>query len=53
MCSKLGLERSKKTITFCFDSREQEVDMRDIVVLLPVVQDDLPVGELQDSVEQL
>jgi hypothetical protein len=49
----LGLERAKKLITFCFNSRAQEVDMRDFAMLLSVVEDNLPVGELQDSVEQL
>jgi hypothetical protein len=49
----LGLEWAKKLITFCFNSRAQEVDMRDFAMLLSVVEDDLPVGEVQDSVEQI
>jgi hypothetical protein len=49
----LGLERAKKLITFCFNSRAQKVDMQDIALLLSVVENDVQVGQGQDAEEQL
>jgi hypothetical protein len=37
----LGLERAKKLITFCFNSRAQEASMEDFALLLSVVEDEV------------
>jgi hypothetical protein len=47
----MDMERTK-TLIFFSKNRMQEVDMQDFALLSSVVEDGLPEGKLQGSVEQ-